>query len=385
MKPLEGLRVLEVGTFITGPAASMLLGDLGAEVIKIERPGAGDPFRAFQGGLYSPHFQTYNRNKKSITIDFDNDDDRRAFDALAETADVLIQNFRPGAAERMGIGAVRMREIAPALVYCSISGFGSSGPSATRPAYDSVAQAASGFLAQLINPADPRVVGPAMADALTGFYAAYGILAALHKRESTGQGSLVEVSMLEAMSHFNLDAFTHYFACGEIMGPFNRPRVSQSYVMQCSDGKWLALHLSSPEKFWSGLLQAIEATALAEDPRFQTRTDRISHHEELIAELASRFRTRTRAQWCEILQSHDVPHAPMYDASEALEDEQARHLGLKVSAHHPTMGEFVTVRSPVSFDGAPIRDVTPPPVLGEHNGEILGPIRASIACLRQSA
>src|SRR5690606_15340439 len=139
-----------------------------------------------------------------------------------------------------------------------ISGFGPTGPAAGRPAYDSVAQAASGFLGLLINPENPRVVGPALADSITGFYAAYGVLGALHERNRTGVGRKVEVSMLEAMSHFNLDAFTHYYSAGEVMGPYSRPSVSQSYVMKCADGKWLALHMSSPEKFWQGLANAIE-------------------------------------------------------------------------------------------------------------------------------
>ncbi|HZF86382.1 MAG TPA: CaiB/BaiF CoA-transferase family protein, partial [Burkholderiaceae bacterium] len=173
-KVLEGITVLEQGTFITGPAAGMLLADLGAEVIKIEQPGSGDPFRAFRGGLYSPHFQTYNRNKKSITLNTKNAEDAAAFDELVRGADVYLQNFRPGAAERLGAGWDRLHGLNPRLVYCAISGFGQDGPAAGRPAYDTVAQAASAYLRLLINPANPRVVGPALADAMTGFYAAYG-------------------------------------------------------------------------------------------------------------------------------------------------------------------------------------------------------------------
>jgi crotonobetainyl-CoA:carnitine CoA-transferase CaiB-like acyl-CoA transferase len=162
---LQGIRVLEQGTFITGPAAGMFLADLGAEVIKIEQPGSGDPFRAFRGGLYSPHFQTYNRNKRSVTLNPKRDEDAAVFDELVKEADVYIQNFRPGTADRLGVGEARLRALNPRLVYCAISGFGQDGPSAHRPAYDTVAQAASGFLKLLINPANPRVVGPAIADA----------------------------------------------------------------------------------------------------------------------------------------------------------------------------------------------------------------------------
>lgn len=369
-KVLDGITVIEQGTFITGPAAGMLLADLGADVIKVEQPGTGDPFRAFKGGLYSPHYQTYNRNKRSIEIDARKPDDAQVFDDLIREADVYIQNFRPGAAERLGAGEARLRAINPRLVYCAISGFGQTGPAAARPAYDSVAQAASGFLNLLVNPANPRVVGPAIADALTGFYAAYGILGALVERTRTGVGRSVEVSMLEAMCHFNLDAFTHYFSEGEVMGPFSRPSVSQSYALACADGKKLALHMSSPEKFWRGLADAIERPDILQDPRFATRAGRIAHHEELISVLGEVFALRTREEWCRRLAAEDVPHAPMYDTAEALQDPQARHLQLEIEGSHPTQGRWRTVRSPVSFDGQRASTVIPPPVLGEHNAEI---------------
>ncbi|MGO4329108.1 CaiB/BaiF CoA transferase family protein [Cupriavidus sp. 2TAF22] len=379
IKVLQGVKVLEQGTFITGPAAGMLLGDLGADVVKIEQPETGDPFRAFKGGLYSPHFQTYNRNKRSITLNTKHPEDLQVFDDLVRDADVYIQNFRPGAAERLGAGEARLRELNPRLIYCAISGFGATGPAASRPSYDTVAQAASGFLNLLVNPANPRVVGPAIADAMTGFYAAYGILGALHERNRTGVGRKVEVSMLEAMSHFNLDAFTHYYSAGEVMGPYSRPSVSQSYVLECGDGKWIALHMSSPEKFWQGLANAIERPDLFKDPRFATREARIGSQEALIDLLGGLFRQRPRAQWCERLEAEDVPHAPMYDTSEALEDPQARHLQLLVTGQHPTLGEFRTVRSPVSFDGQRALDVMAPPLLGEHNEQVREEVRAALA------
>ena len=382
IKVLSGVRVVEQGTFITGPAAGMLLGDLGADVIKIEQPGSGDPFRAFKGGLYSPHFQTYNRNKRSVTLDLKSADDRATFDELIAGADVYIQNFRPGTAEQLGAGEERLRAINPRLIYCSISGFGPTGPAAQRPSYDTVAQAASGFLALLINPANPRVVGPAIADSITGFYAAYGILGALYERTRTGKGRRVEVSMLEAMTHFNLDAFTHYYSAGEVMGPYSRPSVSQSYALQCSDGKWIALHMSSPEKFWRGLASAIEKPDLFEDPRFATRAGRIEHQEQLIGILGAIFASRTREEWTRRLQREDVPHAAIYDSSEALQDPQAQHLQLLVSTEHPTMGAFRTVRSPVSFDGQRPLEVTAPPVLGEHDAEVRAELAEQAAAAR---
>ncbi|MDQ0037551.1 crotonobetainyl-CoA:carnitine CoA-transferase CaiB-like acyl-CoA transferase [Variovorax boronicumulans] len=374
-KVLSGIKVLEQGTFITGPAAGMFLADLGAEVVKLEQPGSGDPFRSFRGGLYSPHFQTYNRNKRSITLNPKLPEDAAVFDELVKESDVYIQNFRPGAAERLGAGEARLRALNPRLVYCAISGFGQTGPAANRPAYDTVAQAASAFLKLLVNPANPRVVGPAVADAMTGFYAAYGVMGALVERGRTGQGRKVEVSMLEAMCHFNLDAFTHYFSENEIMGPFSRPSVSQSYVLECADGLWIALHMSSPEKFWQGLANAIERPDLFQDVRFATREGRIAHQNDMIALLDGLFRARTRADWCARLESEDVPHAPMYDTREAMEDPQARHLQLEVSAPHPEGGEWRTIRSPVSFDGERPLEVTAPPLLGADNDAIVGPIR----------
>ena len=373
-KVLAGVRVVEHGTFITGPAASMLLADLGAEVIKVEQP-AGDPFRAFRGGLYSPHYQTYNRNKKSVTLDTRQKDELARFEALVAEADVYIQNFRPGVAEKIGAGEARLRELNPRLIYCAISGFGPDGPAAARPSYDTVAQAASGFLKLLINPADPRVVGPALADAITGFYAAYGILGALYEREKQkpGRGRRVEVSMFEAMTHFNLDAFTHLFSEGEVMGPFSRPSVSQSYVLPCANGKWIALHMSSPPKFWEGLATAIERPTLFEDPRFATREARIAHQSELIELLSAIFRGHERAEWCRRLEALDVPYAPVYDTNEVPDDAQARHLQLFIDAAHPADPQgsrWRTVRSPVSFDGERALEVTAPPLLGDHNAAL---------------
>lgn len=364
---LKGLRVVEHGTFITGPAASMILADMGAEVVKVELPGSGDPFRAFKGGLYSPHYQTYNRNKHSVALDTRKPADRATFDKLIAGADVYIQNFRPGFAEQIQAGEERLREMNPRLIYCAISGFGQDGPAASRPSYDTVAQAASGYLRLLVNPANPRVVGPAIADAMTGYYAAFGILGALHERHATGKGRRVDVSMFEAMSHFNLDAFTHLFSVGEVMGPYSRPSVSQSYVLECACGGWIALHMSSPEKFWQGLAIAMDKPDIFEDERFRDRFARIAHQDELIVVLRDIFKGRTRNEWCERLLAQDVPHAPMYRTDEVPEDPQAKHLQLFVDTNHPTMGPSRTVRSPISFDGQRNLHVTPPPTLGEHN------------------
>ncbi|MBF9030090.1 CoA transferase [Rhodobacterales bacterium HKCCE3408] len=370
MKILKNIRVVELGTYITGPAAGLHLADLGADVIKVERPGTGDPFRAFKGGLYSPHYQTYNRNKRSIALDTKDPADLAVFHDLVASADVFIQNFRPGVAEKLGAGEAELRKRNPNLIYCAISGFGTSGPSRDRPAYDTVAQAASGYLRLLTPPTNPRVIGPAIADAVTGQYAAMACLAALLERAESGKGHRIDISMLEAMAHFNLDSFTHYYSVGEVMGPLSRPTVSQSYTFECSDGKWVALHMSSPTKFWEGMLRATGQEQLNEDPRFSERLNRIEHQDDLIEILTPVFATKTRDEWCDLLLANEVPHSPAYDSDEALEDPQAVHLQLKTSAPSSELGTFTTVRPPYNFDGEPELGVLPPPTLDEHGDEI---------------
>ena len=228
--PLAGFRILDLTQVVSGPFCTQTLGDLGADIIKVEPP-EGDTTRRIgqpRKNHVSSSFLAFNRNKRSITLDTRGAEDLNLLDELVGQADVFIQNFRPGIAEKLNVGVERLQAINPKLIYCSISGFGSEGPDKERPAYDTVAQAASGWLRLLINPENPRVVGPAIADSITGFYAAFGILGALHEREKTGRGRRIDVSMLEAMCHFNLDDVTHYFSANEVMGPYSRPRVSQS-------------------------------------------------------------------------------------------------------------------------------------------------------------
>ncbi|MGP1356942.1 CoA transferase, partial [Roseicyclus sp.] len=244
-----------------------------------------------------------------------------------------------------------------------------------RPAYDTVAQAASGYLRLLTPPANPRVIGPAIADAVTGQYAAMACLSALLERSKTGKGRRIDISMLEAMCHFNLDSFTHYYSVGEVMGPLSRPVVSQSYTFECADGKWVAIHMSSPPKFWEGMLRATGQEHLADDPRFAERLDRIRHQDDLIDILTPVFRERTRDAWCASLLENEVPHSPAYDSDEALEDPQAVHLGIKVSAPSSELGTFTTVRPPYNFDGAAETGVLAPPVLDEHGDEIRAELR----------
>ncbi len=377
---LHGLKVIEQGTFITGPAAGVMLADLGADVIKVEKCGTGDPFRAApDGSLYHPNFLAFNRNKRSIALDTSDADDLRVFDELVAGADVFIQNFRPGAAEKINAGEARLRALNPRLIYCAISGFGPTGPGAQKPCYDTVAQAASGYLDQTLNPANPRVVGPAVADSITGLYAAYGILGALHERHRTGAGKLVDVSMVGAMTHFNVDAFTHYFTDGELMQPYTRPAASQAHVLTCADGKRIALHMSSPAKFWENLVRATGHMRLLDDPRFKERSARMADHGAVIAELDAIFREHDSAEWCRRLEQNDVPHGRVYGPTDALEDPQARHMQTEITTQHPVMGTFRTVRNPVIYDRQFTSTLRAPPLLDEHREEILQSIQATAA------
>jgi crotonobetainyl-CoA:carnitine CoA-transferase CaiB-like acyl-CoA transferase len=365
---LQGVRVVEQGTFITGPCCGMMLADLGADVIKIESP-EGDPYRAYQGEQYSPHFQAYNRNKRSVCIDLKQPADKVIFDNLVREADVYIQNFRPGTAERLGAGAAQLHAINPALLYCSISGFGSSGPYVDRPSYDSVAQALSGFLSVVVDPERPRFLGPALADAITGIYAAYGVLGALFERTRTNRGRVIEVSMLEAMAHFAVEPFAAYFALGDVPKSSDRPRLAQAHILRTGDGGLVAIHLSSLEKFWTGLVTALDAPELKADPRFRARLDRIANYDALGAELDARFQRRPTQEWVERLAAHDVPFAPINGVDTAVRDPQVRHLGLIVPIESPHSARHA-VRPAVQFDGQRAASVRPAPLLGEQSAGI---------------
>ncbi len=370
---LNGIRVVEQGTFITGPCAGMMLADLGADVIKVESP-EGDPYRNYRGDHYSPHFQAYNRNKRSIALDLKEPEERVVFDTLVREADVFIQNFRPGTAARLGAGSDRLKSINPRLVYASISGFGSSGPYTERPSYDSVAQALSGFLSVVVDSSRPRFLGPALADAITGIYAAYGVLGALVQRGRSGQGALVEVSMLEAMAHFAVEPFAAYFALDTVPTSSDRPRLAQAYILHTADKRLIAIHLSSLDKFWNGLMAAIEAPELASDERFRLRLARIENYDALNAELDQRFAQHDLAHWVERLGRHDVPYAPINTIDEVVHDPQVEHSGLIVPVS-PTHGATRSVRPPVQFGGVREQSVRAAPLLNEHGDSI----RAAIA------
>jgi crotonobetainyl-CoA:carnitine CoA-transferase CaiB-like acyl-CoA transferase len=364
--PLAGIRVLEFGTFITGPYAARMLGDMGADVIKIERPPGGDPMRAWDDDNYSPYFQAYNKSKRSLILDLGSSQGVEACHRLVKTADVLLHNFRPGVAERVGIGAEVVRSLNPSLVYCQISGFGANGPYARRPSYNQVVQSLSGLDSLLIDSAQPSPVGPNFADTLTALFACYGILSALVKRERTGEGSLVEASMLASTLAFLSADVQDYLVNGTVPGPKSRPRFSQSYMVTTRDDRLLTIHLSSPTKFWTGLLRVIQRPDLAEDPRFVEWSDRVKNYDLLQAELAGEFRSRTRQEWLDRLEAEDVPAAPVLDLSEALDDPQTQLMGIVEQEASARLG----VACPIDIDNEHIAGAAAPRI-GEHSQEIL--------------
>jgi len=371
MTVLAGVQVLELGGFISGPYAGQLLAEMGADVVKIEPPKGGDPFRSFGDAGYSPQFCAYNRHKRSVALDLAQPAGQAALRRLAARADVMLDNMRPGVLARLGLGDAALVALKPRLIRSSLTGFGATGPLSRQPAYDTVAMARGGLMSQLLDPAHPAITGPAMADAISGLYTAQGILGALFERERTGRGRRVEVAMTEAVSAFATEPFSTYLQTGRVPGPYDRAAVSQSYVLICADRLRIGLHLSSPEKFWTQALAALGRPALAADPRFETRALRVANHAALAGALGEAVRTQPRAHWLTRLAEHDVPHAPVHDLADAVADPQAVHLGTFTTTHHLVHGPVRGVAGPIRYDGERGEPGRPPPGLGEHTAAVL--------------
>ena len=383
---LSGVRVIELTTMITGPLAGMLLADLGADVIKIENPAGGDPFRSFRGGLYSPHFCGYNRNKRSVTLDLRAPDGCRALARLIETADILLENFRPGVLARLGFDDERLRQLNARLIHCHITGFGASGPYVERPAYDAVAQALSGMASLFLEQDDPQVIGPTIADNVTGQYACYGILAALFERERSGAGRRIDVNMLDVTIAFMPDPFGYYTQMGLVSDLHLRAHTSQSYAFRCADEKLLMVHLSSQPKFWEQFVATIGRPEMLDDPRMNSRDLRIKNYDAVHEMSAEIIVTKPRAHWMVELAERDIPFAPIYAIPEVFDDPQVKHLDSFTTLTHAQMGEIVSIRRPVHFDNSRAdQPQVAPPMLGEHTQEVLREIGLADDSIRLSS
>lgn len=366
---LQDVRVLELGTYITAPYAALLLAELGADVVKIERPKGGDPFRSFSIGQYGSLFQAYNRHKRSMTLDYTKPEGLEVLKKLMMTADVFVINTRAGVAEKLGIGHETLRGQNPKLIYCSITGFGKDGPYVDRPAFDNVGQALSGWSSRQRRDNDPRVTGPAIADPVTSYYAAMGVLGALHERNRTGEGSLVEVNMLEATIGFAIEPITAYFNRREPLPVFERGAMSQAYNLTCGDGRRIGLHTSSVEKFWKALCRVVERPEWIE--KYPTRMDRVRHYKDLADQLRDIFSKRDREFWMKRLVAEEVPFAPENEVQDIEDDPQVRHLDVFEELEHPKYGKVKVPHRPIRVDGDHDIASRPPPDLGEQTEEIL--------------
>ena len=373
--PLQGVTVLELTAYIAGPYAGQQLADLGARVIKVERPGTGDPFRLFvtAGNVdgYAHNFCAFNRNKQSLTIDLQSETGKALFLSLAAKADVVLENFRAGVMDRIGLGCDVLRAQNPGLVYCSISGFSEDGPYRERPAFDTVGQALSGLLHLFTDPADPRMRGPTITDQITALQASNAIVAALYGRKSTGVGARIDISMLDAAISYMPDSFTAWTQAGIDMQPEARTAWSHSFVFMCADHRMIAIHTGGPEAMWRGMLNAVEAQVLGDDPRFSSRPARVKNFRALIEEFRPYFMKRPRAEWMQRFIAEDVPVAEIHTIPEAMEDPEVVHSKLFRRVMHPKHGEMVVLGRTARINGSREPNPILPPLLGEHTQLVL--------------
>ncbi len=373
--PLAGVRVLDLGRHLAGPTCAMLLGDLGADVIKIEKPEVGEDGRAsgppfFQG--VSAFFLSANRNKRSFTLDIKRPEGQEIFRRLADTADVVVENFRPGVTDALGIGYAVMHERNPRIIYCSISGFGADGPFADRPGLDQIIQGVSGLMGVTgFEGGEPVRVGIPIADLLTGLYGAYGVLAALQARERTGQGQVVNTSLLESMvGTMGFQAVRYLNGASAPPPAGNHHPINAPYgVFRAKDG-YLTLGATG-EKRWSQFCQLLDAAEWRDDPRFNTNGGRHEHRLVLAELISEKLQARTVDEWEEFFNEAGIPAGPVYAVDRALDHPQVRHREMVVERKHPVMGSVSLLGLPVKFSETPGDIHRIPPSLGEHTDEIL--------------
>ena len=368
---LAGIKVIEAASYVTGPFASQLLADLGADVIKVEEPKRGDPFRGWGERNYAATFCSLNRNKKSVTVDFRTDEGCDVLVKLLTGADVFIQNFRPGVLDKRGLGYDDIKKLNAKIVYCSISGFGPKGPYRDMPGYDTIGQARSGLLSLLTDPGKPQGMGISFSDHLTGMYACYGVLGALMNRTLSGEGQHVETSLLRASISFVGENAARYFETGHVPRRKHRTMTAGVFAFEDQDGLAFVLHMSSPDKFWLGLFDVVGKPEWAQDPRFNNRKARVENYDAINEQLAPIFRAGKREDWLRRLIAKDVPAAPINTLDEVFADPQVKTYGFPIEVVHPQMGKMQLIGNAVDMSRTPPTIDRPPPVLGEQTEEVL--------------
>ena len=383
--PLSRFKVIDLTRARAGPTCARILGDWGADVIKVEaRPGAG--VDDLTGARHNYDFQNLHRNKRSLTLDLKQEDGRKVLYRLAETADVVVENYRPDVKRRLKIDYETLRAINPRIVYGSISGFGQTGPYRDRPGVDQIAQGMGGLMSITGLPGQgPVRVGIPIADLTSGMFLAIGILTALLDREKTGKGRWVQTSLLEAQIAMLDFQATRWLMKGEVAGQAgnNHPKNIPMGLFRAKDGH---INIAGSNEFYGRLCRALEAPALIENPRYRTEDDRAQHRDELNAAIEEYLSRRTCAEWIEILNRAGVPCGPVNRIDQVFSDPQVQHLGIAQAVDHPELGAIRLVGEPMAFDGTrpEIRSATPE--LGEHTDQILrglGYDEVAIEALRQ--
>jgi crotonobetainyl-CoA:carnitine CoA-transferase CaiB-like acyl-CoA transferase len=373
--PLAGMVVLDLSQILAGPVCGMMLADMGADVIKVEKPDGGDDNRRagppFIGGQ-GAGFMAANRNKRSLALNLRDESGRQVFERLLEQADVVVENFRPGVMERLGIGYERLSKLKPSLIYCSISGHGGTGPYKDRGGFDLIAQGMSGLMSITGVPDGPPVkVGVPITDISAGIMAANGVLCAYIHAQKTGQGQLVDTSLLEAGIAYTIWESSGYFADGEIPGPLGSAhRVSAPYqALRTSDGY---INIGAPtQRTWEQLCRAIGQEELIEDQRFREPGDRKAREEELAALLEEIFSQQSTAYWLETLEKAGMVAGPINNIAQVYDDPQVIAREMKVDLEDPDLGTLHNIGIPVKLSATPGSIRRRAPMLGEHSWEIL--------------
>lgn len=371
-KALEGLRVLDLTRVRAGPTACRILADFGADVIKIEAPPGVDPNESISGPRHGYDMQNLHRNKRSLTLNLKKPDGHAVFMKLVETADVVVENYRPDVKERLGIGYEALRAVNPRVILCSISGFGQSGPYSTRAGFDQIAQGMGGLMWVTGLPGQgPVRAGIAVADTAAGLYAANGILLALQERARSGEGQWVHTSLLEAQIAICDFQAAIYLVDGKVPGQAgnDHPYSTPMGVVRTSDG-FINIGVGGDGQF-AAFCRAVERPDLADDPDFATGMDRFRNRPKLKPILDEVFPKRSSADWLERLEREGVPAGPIYHMDEVFADPQVQHLRMAVPLEHPQRGPIQVVATPVTLSRTPAAVVTPLPDPGDHTQEIL--------------